>query len=77
MRTNKEVLSSWRNLTKANLIKRKDSVNNLLVSLPPNVKALTDDEKEKLLTIRACYNDLLATWDYRSKKLVHQVNQNL
>lgn len=77
MATKKEELSRWRNFTKRNLMKRQEAVNNLLSSLPSNVKALSDDEKAKLLQIRSLYNDILSTWNYRSSELVSQVNVNL
>ena len=72
MATKKEELSRWRNFTKRNLMKRQEAVNNLLLSLPSNVKALSDDEKAKLLQIRSLYNDILSTWNYRSSELVSQ-----
>lgn len=75
--TKKEELSKWRNLTKRNLMKRQEAVNNLLSSLPNGVKALSNDEKAMLLQIRSLYNDILATWNYRSSELVSQVNINL
>ena len=75
--TKKEELCKWRNLTKRNLQKRLDSVNNLLQNLPSGVKSLSNDEKAKLLQIRSLYNDILATWSYRSSELVSQVNINL
>ena len=77
MATKKEELSRWRNLTKRNLMKRQEAVNNLLSSLPSGVKSLSDDEKAKLLQIRSLYNDILSTWNYRSSELVLQVNVNL
>ena len=77
MATKKEELSKWRNLTKRNLQKRHEAVNNLLSSLPSEVKSLSDDEKAKLLQIRSLYNDILSTWNYRSSELVSQVNVNL
>lgn len=77
MTTKKEELSRWRNLTKRNLQKRHEAVNNLLSSLPSGVKSLSDDEKTKLLQIRSLYNDILSTWNYRSSELVSQVNVNL
>ena len=77
MATKKEELSRWRNLTKRNLQKRHEAVNNLLSSLPSGVKSLSDDEKAKLLQIRSLYNDILSTWNYRSSELVSQVNVNL
>ena len=75
--TKKEELCKWRNLTKRNLQKRLDSVNNLLQNLPSGVKSLSDDEKAKLLQIRSLYNGILSTWTYRSSELVSQVNINL
>lgn len=77
MATKKEELSRWRNLTKRNLMKRQEAVNNLLSSLPSGVKSLSDDEKAKLLQIRSLYNDILSTWNYRSSELVSQINVNL
>ena len=75
--TKKEELSKWRNLTKRNLIKRQEAVNNLLSNLPSGVKALSNDEKAMLLQIRSLYHDILSTWNYRSSELVSQVNVNL
>ena len=75
--TKKEELSRWRNLTKRNLIKRQEAVNNLLSNLPSGVKALSNDEKAMLLQIRSLYHDILSTWNYRSSELVSQVNVNL
>lgn len=75
--TKKEELSKWRNLTKGNLQKRLNSINRLLQNLPNGVKSLSDDEKTKLLQIRSLYNDVLATWTYRSSELVSQINHNL
>ena len=77
MATKKEELSRWRNLTKRNLIKRQEAVNNLLSNLPSGVKALSNDEKAMLLQIRSLYHDILSTWNYRSSELVSQVNVNL
>ena len=77
MATKKEELSRWRNLTKRNLMKRQEAVNNLLSSLPSGVKSLSDDERAKLLQIRSLYNDILSTWNYRSSELVSQINVNL
>ena len=77
MATKKEELSRWRNLTKRNLMKKQEAVNNLLSSLPSEVKSLSDDEKAILLQIRSLYHDILSTWDYRSSELVSQVNVNL
>lgn len=75
--TKKEELSKWRNLTKRNLQKRHEAVNNLLSNLPSGVKALSNDEKAMLLRIRSLYHDILSTWNYRSSELVSQVNVNL
>ena len=77
MATKKEELSRWRNLTKRNLQKRHEAVNNLLSSLPSGVKALSNDEKAMLLQIRSLYHDILSTWNYRSSELISQVNVNL
>ena len=77
MATKKEELSRWRNLTKRNLMKRQEAVNNLLTNLPNGVVSLSKDEKAILLQIRSLYTDLLSTWSYRSSKLVSKVNVNL
>ena len=77
MATKKEELSRWRNLTKRNLMKRQEAVNNLLANLPNGVISLSKDEKVILLQIRSLYTDLLSTWSYRSSELVSQVNVNL
>lgn len=73
--TKKEELSKWRNLTKRNLMKRQEAVNNLLSSLPNDVISLSKDEKAILLQIRSLYSDLLSTWNYRSSELVSQVKE--
>ena len=73
--TKKEELSKWRNLTKRNLMKRQEAVNNLLSSLPNGVISLSKDEKAILLQIRSLYTDLLSTWNYRSSELVSQVKE--
>lgn len=70
MATKKEELSKWRNLTKGNLIKRQEAINNLLSSLPNDVQALTDTEKNELLRIRHAYNTILSKWDYNSSSLI-------
>lgn len=77
MATKKEELSRWRNLTKRNLMKRQEAVNNLLTNLPNGVVSLSKDEKAILLQIRSLYTDLLSTWSYRSSELVSKVNVNL
>lgn len=77
MATKKEELSRWRNLTKRNLMKRQEAVNNLLTNLPNGVISLSKDEKVILLQIRSLYTDLLSTWSYRSSELLSQVNVNL
>lgn len=77
MATKKEELSRWRNLTKRNLMKRQEAVNNLLTNLPNGVISLSKDEKAILLQIRSLYTDLLSTWSYRSSELVSKVNVNL
>ena len=75
--TTKEQLSRFRNLTKGRLIKSKEGIENLLMNLPNDCKALSDDEKDLLRQLKNCYNDLIATWDYRSKELINQVTNNL
>ena len=75
--TTKEQLSRFRNLTKGRLIKSKEGIENLLMNLPNGCKALSDDEKDLLRRLKNCYNDLIATWDYRSKELINQVIDNL
>ena len=77
MATKKEELSRWRNLTKRNLMKRQEAVNNLLTNLPNGVVSLSKDEKAILLQIRSLYTDLISTWSYRSSELVSQINVNL
>ena len=76
--TTKEKLSRFRNLTKGRLIKQKDSIqNNILFNLPEKCKSLSDDEMEIIRRIKADYNALIATWDYRSQQLLNQVDNNI
>ena len=74
--TSKERLSKFRNLTKGRLMVQKESINNLLQNLPEGCKSLSDDEKDIFRTLRECYHDILSTWDYRSKELLKQINNN-
>lgn len=76
--TTKGKLSRFRNLTKGRLIKQKDSIqNNILFNLPKEYKSLSDDELEIIRRIKADYNALIATWDYRSQQLLNQVDNNI
>lgn len=76
--TSKERLSWFRNKTKGLLMRQKDSIqNNILFDLPKGCKALSDDELELIQKIKNAHNDLIATWDYRTKELLNKVNANL
>ena len=76
--TTKEKLSRFRNLTKGLLIRQKDSIqNNILFNLPEDCKSLSDDELKLIQQIKSSYNDLLASWSYRTDKLLNQVDNNL
>lgn len=75
--TTKETLSRFRNLTKGRLIKQKDSINNMLMNLPNGCKSISDDEMNILRQLKTNYNDLIATWDYRTSKLINNVENNL
>lgn len=76
--TTKEKLMRFRNLTKGRLIKQKDSIqNNILFNLPEKCKSLSDDEMEIIRRIKADYNSLIASWDYRTKELLNQVDNNI
>lgn len=76
--TTKEKLQRFRNLTKGLLIRQKDSIqNNILFNLPENCVSVSKDEMELIRRIKADYNSLIATWDYRSKELLNQVNNNI
>lgn len=71
-------LTRFRNLTKGLLIRQKDSIqNNILFNLPEGCKSVSDDEMEIIRRIKADYNSLIATWDYRSQQLLEQVNNKL
>ena len=71
-------LTRFRNLTKGLLIRQKDSIqNNILFNLPEGCKSMSDDELEIIRRIKADYNSLIATWDYRSQQLLEQLNNNL
>lgn len=75
--TTKERLQRFRNLTKGLLIRQKDSIqNNVLFNLPEGCKSLSNDEEEILREIKANYNRLLASWDYRTKELLNNVKVN-
>lgn len=76
--TSKEKLSWFRNKTKGLLMRQKDSIqNNILFNLPDDCKALSNDELELIQKIKATYNDLVSTWDYRTKELLTKVNTNM
>lgn len=76
--TSKERLSWFRNKTKGLLMRQQDSIqNNILFNLPDGCKALSNDELELIQKIKATYNDLVSTWDYRTKELLNEVNSNL
>ena len=75
--TTPQTLSRFRNLTKGRLINQKEVINNILLNLPPNCKSLSDDEKEILLKLRSYYNDILSTWDHRSKKLMDTIKNSI
>ena len=76
--TTKEKLQRFRNLTKGLLIRQKDSIqNNILFNLPENCTSLSDDEMQLIKQIKSNYNDLIATWDYRSSKLINQIKNNV
>ena len=76
--TSKEKLSWFRNKTKGLLMRQKDSIqNNILFNLPDGCKALSNDELELIQKIKATYNDLVSTWDYRTKELLTKVNTNM
>lgn len=76
--TTKEKLSRFRNLTKGRLIKQKDSIqNNILFNLPEGCKSISDDEMEIIRRIKADYNSLIASWDYRTKELLNKINNNI
>lgn len=76
--TTKEKLMRFRNLTKGLLIRQKDSIqNNILFNLPENCVSLSKDEMDIIRKIKSSYNDLIATWDYRSNELMNNINNNL
>lgn len=76
--TTKERLQRFRNLTKGLLIRQKNSIqNNILFNLPEGCKGLSSDEEDLLREIKSNYNDLISTWDYRTKELLTNVNENL
>ena len=76
--TIKEKLMRFRNLTKGRLIKQKDSIqNNILFNLPEGCKSLSNDEMEIIRRIKADYNSLIASWNYRTKELLNQVDNNI
>ena len=76
--TTKEKLMRFRNLTKGLLIRQKDSIqNNILFNLPEGCKSISDDEMEIIRRIKADYNSLVASWDYRTKELLNKINNNI
>ena len=76
--TTKEKLSRFRNLTKGLLIRQKDSIqNNILFNLPEERKSLSNDEMEIIRRIKADYNSLIASWDYRTKELLNEIDNNI
>ena len=72
MATKKQQLSQFRNLTKGQLVQHANKINSMLQNLPNDCKALSDDEKAIFARLRECYRDILATWDYRSQKLLNE-----
>ena len=76
--TTKERLQRFRNLTKGLLIRQKDSIqNNILFNLPEGCKSISDDEMEIIRRIKADYNSLIASWDYRTKELLNKIDNNI
>ena len=76
--TTKEKLMRFRNLTKGLLIRQKDSIqNNILFNLPEGCKSISDDEMEIIRRIKADYNLLIASWDYRTKELLNKIDNNI
>lgn len=76
--TTKERLQRFRNLTKGLLIRQKDSIqNNILFNLPEKCKSLSDDEMEIIRRIKADYNSLIASWNYRTKELLNKIDNNI
>ena len=76
--TTKEQLSRFRNLTKGMLLRQKESIHtNILHCLPDKCQSLSHDEVQLLRKLTATYNDLIATWDYRTKELLNNVNNNI
>ena len=76
--TTKERLQRFRNLTKGLLIRQKDSIqNNILFNLPEGCKSISDDEMEIIRRIKADYNSLIASWDYRTKELLNKIDNNV
>ena len=76
--TTKERLQRFRNLTKGLLIRQKDSIqNNILFNLPEGCKSISDDEMEIIRKIKADYNSLIASWDYRTKELLNKIDNNI
>ena len=76
--TTKEKLMRFRNLTKGLLIRQKDSIqNNILFNLPEGCKSISDDEMEIIRRIKADYNSLVASWDYRTKELLNKIDNNI
>ena len=76
--TTKERLQRFRNLTKGLLIRQKDSIqNNVLFNLPEGCKSISDDEMEIIRKIKADYNSLIASWNYRTKELLNKIDNNI
>lgn len=76
--TTKERLQRFRSLTKGLLIRQKDSIqNNILFNLPEGCKSISDDEMEIIRKIKADYNSLIASWNYRTKELLNKTNNNI
>lgn len=70
--TKKQKLAQFRNLTKGKLVQQANSINQMLCNLPNDCKSLSDDEKAIFARLRECYRDILATWDYRSQRLLNE-----
>ena len=75
--TTKEKLSRFRNLTKGRLLKQKESIHkNILHALPDGCLSLSNDEITLLRTITSAYNDILASWNYRTRELIKRIDNN-
>ena len=58
------------------LMRQKDSIHkNILHNVPEKCMSFSNDEVELLRKLTSTYNDIIATWDYRTKELIKNIKE--